>query len=390
MGVAALAAVVSCHSTNGTDMGTTGGAGGSSAGGGASGAGGGTAGNGGTTGAGGSTTGTGGTSGAGGGTSGTGGGSSGTGGATSAGGSGGVVMCTPGVKSALITDCGYPMSSSTPLSSVVFNESEVLRAIQPEGGAPTGIVRVFYNDEHAMTLGVRQVVVKGASGMTTTDYPVTALSSNPGSATNPQTGTNELVGPQSGLDQSLRPMWPALFITDITKDPNSRAGDWQYGGRPLSPNAVFGSWKAAVRTVDATVMPNKIVITPDPDPMKNNWSLGGGDQPPAGLTSQGYGAEARWQVPLENGHDYRIQVMVHDGDQNKAGGDSGEACVLFCAGGTAGTGGMGGSGGSGGADAGAPPMCPSGSAACGSGGIDPVRCNAGTVCANGCCIPLIP
>jgi hypothetical protein len=29
-----------------------------------------------------------------------------------------------------------------------------------------------------------------------------------------------------------------------------------------------------VRTVDARVMPNKITITPDPDPMKNMWNLG--------------------------------------------------------------------------------------------------------------------
>ena len=39
-------------------------------------------------------------------------------------------------------------------------------------------------------------------------------------------------------------MWPALFITDISNDPASRAGDWQMGGRPLAPNAIFGSWKA--------------------------------------------------------------------------------------------------------------------------------------------------
>ena len=41
-----------------------------------------------------------------------------------------------------------------------------------------------------------------------TDYPVTPLATDPGSSTNPQTGTNMLVGDQSGLDASLRPMWP--------------------------------------------------------------------------------------------------------------------------------------------------------------------------------------
>jgi hypothetical protein len=35
-------------------------------------------------------------------------------------------------------------------------------------------------------------------------------------------------------------------------------------------------------------------------------------------------------------------------------------------------------------------MCPAGVMACGQGGIDPVLCPPGTVCANGCCLLLIP
>jgi hypothetical protein len=30
-----------------------------------------------------------------------------------------------------------------------------------------------------------------------------------------------------------------------------------------------------------------------------------------------------------SGHTYRLYFMVHDGDQNKAGGDSGQACVTI-------------------------------------------------------------
>ena len=138
---------------------------------------------------------------------------------------------------------------------MVFNENDVLRAIVPAGALPMASVRVFYNDEHALTLGVRSVAVKTASGTTTTDYPVSSLTSNPGSVTNAQTGANELAGNQSGFDQSQRPMWPVLFVTDVTSDPTSRSGDWQMGGKPYSPSAVFGSWKAAVRTVDTTVSP---------------------------------------------------------------------------------------------------------------------------------------
>ena len=313
----------------------------------------------------------------------TGGNSGGVGGTVPIGGTTGVYSCTPGVEQLIITDCGYPYASTNPLTSTVFNESEVLRAIRPAGSWPNGIVQMFYNDEHALTLGVHQVAVKTSSGTTTTDYPITPLATNPGSATSPQTGTNMLVGDQSGLDASLRPMWPALFITDISNDPASRIGDWQMGGRPSAPDAIFGSWKGAVRTVDNTKNPAVVSITPDADPAKNNWNLAGGDPVPAGLPNEGYGTEARWNVSLVPGHSYRLQVLVHDGDQNKAGGDSGEACVLFCAGGSCGSEGCitTGTGGSGGA-----PQCPDGLTACGPGGVAPSACPTDTVCANGCCL----
>jgi len=55
------------------------------------------------------------------------------GGSTAVGGSSGVFTCTAGVQQIVLTDCGYPYVSSNPLTSTVFNESEVLRAIQPSG-----------------------------------------------------------------------------------------------------------------------------------------------------------------------------------------------------------------------------------------------------------------
>ena len=128
------------------------------------------------------------------------------GGSTAIGGSSGVFTCTAGLQQIVLTDCGYPYASSNPLTSTVFNESEVLRAIQPSGSWPNGVISMFYNDEHALTLGVRSVVVKGASGSTTTDYTVSSLAASPSSVTNPETGTNVLTGDQSGLDASLRPM----------------------------------------------------------------------------------------------------------------------------------------------------------------------------------------
>jgi hypothetical protein len=314
-------------------------------------------------------------------------GSGGTGpGSSSTGAAGAGTTCAYGLQRTVIVDCGYPYSSNNLLTSITFNEDGVLRAIQPSGSASAGIVKMFYNDEHAMTLGVRSVVVDGA----TTNYTVSPLSSDPGSVTTPKTGSNILAGDQAGLDQSLRPMWPALFITDVTGDPTNRSGDWQQGGKPIGPNAVYGTWKAAVRTVDNSTSPAAVSITPDADPAKNDWTLGGPDSPPQGLSDEGYGAEVVWNIPFTAGHSYRIQVLVHDGDQNKAGGDSGEACALFCSGGggdcevtnTCG-GGTGGSGGGG-------PSCPEGITTCGGGGPDGPSCPTGFVCANGCCLPNIP
>ena len=241
---------------------------------------------------------------------------------------------------------GYPFKSSDPRTDVGFNESEVLRAFSPErtvDATPGLTIKVWYNDEHALTLGIRSVVVRTKTGTTTTDYPVSALSSNPGSVLYPQVGSTALDGSQAGTDTSScsnypdlcdRPMFPALFITDITDDLNNTAGDWQHGGTPIPPHAIFGTWKAAVRAVDETHSPAVITVTPDSDPAKNNWNLDGGDPAPAGLTNQGYGAEVRWNVDdlvaagqMIMGRTYRLEFMVHDGDQNNAGGDTGEACV---------------------------------------------------------------
>ena len=35
------------------------------------------------------------------------------------------------------------------------------------------------------------------------------------------------------------------------------------------------------------------------------------------------------------------------------------------------------------------PSCPAGIMACGAGGVDPLQCPSGTVCANGCCLPRV-
>ncbi len=227
---------------------------------------------------------------------------------------------------------GYPFQSGEARTSIAFNESEVLRAFTLGTNPGVGdTIRVWYSDEHALTLGVRQISVKTPIGTTVTQYALTPMSSSPGSAMNPA------VGATIGLDPSGRPLYPALFITDITHDAANTAGDWQHGGAPIPPDAIFGAWKGAVMTVDQTKTTPVTTISVDRDPAKNGWTLGtGSDAPPSGLTNQGYGTEVRWNVadlrlngaPLQAGHTYRLEFMVHDGDQNKAGGDAGEGCLF--------------------------------------------------------------
>ena len=86
-----------------------------------------------------------------------------------------------------------------------------------------------------------------------------------------------------------------------------------------------------MRAVDKTHTPYAITATPDPDPAKNDWNLGtGADPAPTTIKSEGYGTEATWsfdKLGLQSGHSYRIEFMVHDGDQSNTGGDAGEACL---------------------------------------------------------------
>jgi hypothetical protein len=235
----------------------------------------------------------------------------------------GGAACTPGITvpaaSGSNDTCGYPSSG--------FNENILLCDMTASGGGTSpAVIEVFYSDEHALTLGCA-----------TTTYPVSALPANPGAVYYPQTGD------PACTDTSGRPLRPVLFVTDITADPNCTSGDQQNGGKAYDPVAIFGTWKDA--TENGTI---GTPVTADPTPM-NYWNLGTGADPvtatatancpctttsctqTSGRTGRGYGAEMRFEVGLVAYHSYRIQIMLHDGDQTQ-GGDSSEGCAVFCAG----------------------------------------------------------
>jgi hypothetical protein len=249
-------------------------------------------------------------------------------------------------------NCGYPTSQ--------FNESITLCGITATGGGSTpATVSAFYADEHALTLGCQ-----------TAQYPVSPLNSSPDQVHYPQ------LGDPACVDSFNRPLRPVLYVTDISGDPTCNSGDLQSGGTAYDPVAVYGTWK------NATEMAGSTQGTPvQADPMQNNWNNGGApaaspvpmdiqacmfNQNSAGVTlNTSYTAQVDFAVGLISGHSYRLQVIVHDGDQRR-GGDSGEGCAIFCAGtGMA--------------------ICPAGVSACGAGGA----CPSGTTCAaDGCCRPI--
>jgi hypothetical protein len=217
-------------------------------------------------------------------------------------------------------NCGY--------ANAGFNENILLCGMTATGGGTSpAIIQVFYSDEHALTLGCA-----------TATYPVSALPANPGTVYYPQTGDPACV------DASMRPLRPVLFVTDISADANCTAGDQQSGGKAYDPIAIFGTWKSATETAGNVGTP----VAADPMPL-NYWALGSAADPlPAtaaaacpctstscvttGRTGRGYGAEIRFEVGLIAYHSYRLQVMLHDGDQTQ-GADSSEGCAVFCAGG---------------------------------------------------------
>jgi hypothetical protein len=287
-------------------------------------------------------------------------------------------------------DIYYEYQSSNPLTNLLFNENEVLRAFRPDIAFKDGTIQMFYNDEHTLTLGVSKVSVKTAGGTTDTNCALSAFPGasppcdpvpgvnggfachvvNPdvGTTANPSNPADDAICVQNNTDPAGRPLYPALFITDLTRNgptacspawqaappAGTFCGDWQFGGVAQTPDDVFGTWKGATVLVDKTKVPTAVTFTKGANTKKNNYVLGPGADPvPVGLTNEGYGAEIRWNVndlkvdtstgtgtnaplggtvvPLSDpslvGHIFRVQFMVHDGDQTKSGGDVGQNCL---------------------------------------------------------------
>jgi hypothetical protein len=245
----------------------------------------------------------------------------------------------------VLTECtlGYPDASNPPKSQAAFNESEVLTGFGLTGAGSARVLHAWYTDEHALTLGVDSVFVNNKNtpdqGYHYTFDNMAGHSNGPGTAgitgspvnvgrTSTLTAPVGLANPMDGAGRLLA---PGLYLTDLNTSADPRGGDWQQGGSPVFPSAVYGTWKGAIITVNNTKNPPQTTLTPRADPSKNHKVVGaGGTNPPADADDLGYSSDIQWSLSslgLTSGHAYRAQVIVHDGDQNKTGGDVGQACI---------------------------------------------------------------
>ncbi len=176
--------------------------------------------------------------------------------------------------------------------------------------AASSSLRAFYTNKNALVLG------SGA---------VTQMGSHPASQV-----ANPSIGNAGAKDSDNLPLYPAIFITDITNLPQNISGDSQGGGQANKPGALYGTWKANG--------------TADPEANGQERGPGASTWPPAngpqGIHGEDFTTEIVWTtasiqardpstgqfVSLQPGHKYRIQIVLHDGASPS---DVGQACMQF-------------------------------------------------------------
>jgi hypothetical protein len=262
-----------------------------------------------------------------------------------------------------IDNCGYSGTQdvSTTRTLVKFNESTVLKGISTTGidasnnASSTATVQVYYSDEWEMNAGNAPLPVVwqptyAKAGSTTIKADDAGTNpndlNNTGTTTQTPTPTTTATrtspwGNGTGVDPNARPMGPVIFVTKVAGNAAANtpaAGDWQDQGftHEQEPDFVGGMWKATneghLQVAGKDAAANGTYLGPHSD-LPFDTSL---------ASIEKYGAEARFDIsgldaynpatglyePVKGGGTYKVQMMVHDGDQNKGGGDTGEACRI--------------------------------------------------------------
>jgi hypothetical protein len=188
------------------------------------------------------------------------------------------------------------------------DEPNILYAFSPSCNETVstadGKIKVWYTDEHALTLGKNP----GVSVLTAS-----------------QTLANPQVGDKTAKDSKGYYYYPGLYLTDVTDNPTNTAGDAQNGGTGIPPSLIYGTWKALG----------------EDDPSENDTLPSGADQLSSVAsqyintntgsrgTETGFQAELIWNVstlPVTPGRAYRAQFVIHDGDRE---GDIGLGCTTI-------------------------------------------------------------
>jgi hypothetical protein len=264
-------------------------------------------------------------------------------------------VSAPFAGAATADTCGYAggttPAATVPRASQKFNEIGIIEGFSVTSatdGTPL-TVNTFYSDEHALTLGqpspnpTTWTATYNASGGTTASSTTPLRADDAGSnpagvgASNPAAITPGSVstGDPLATDPGGRAVQPALYLTDVTSDASSKAGDWQSQSGPNTtaqfPDYVGGTWKnngaANPLGSDGKVATNGSTnLGPHSEAFVRNIASAQG--------LEAYAAEVRWDVAslesggqaLKPGHTYRVQMMFHDGDHTA---DTGEACTTF-------------------------------------------------------------
>jgi hypothetical protein len=243
----------------------------------------------------------------------------------------------------LVDTTPYPIHKTLQLSTLTFmfsapaticipgtdfgDEPGILYAFSPGSNETIGTggqIKVWYYDEHALTLGVNPGVTPfNAATKTAINPSIGVPASDP--AARDGTSLNFL-------------FYPGLYLTDITDDETSRTGDAQNGGVGYPPSIVYGYWKA-YGTDDPPFVggdTNKGTLPAAADQVSSIPTQYINTMTGERGTETEYSAEIIWNVsdlkingaPLSPNRRYRAQFVIHDGDMTR-GADIGLGCTCL-------------------------------------------------------------
>lgn len=129
---------------------------------------------------------------------------------------------------------------------------------------------------------------------------------------------NPVFGDLAVKDVDNFPLFPAIYLTDISNKHDDISGDAEKGGQPNMPDEIYGSWQALGERMKAQ---NGKYLGTGAD----SWPPANG---PGGESSTNFSAEIIWNtanlkafdpesnnlVDLQPKHDYRGELTLHDGD----------------------------------------------------------------------------